>query len=284
MKDAQVESSIQEVDKTKGKEVLKDSSEVSTHAKEKSAFDHVIGNPGETLISNISNADRKLGVENLNDAIDSTKNMGIDAGIKTTVNDSVEKDPEETNIGKDVGPDLETSLDQPGNSVDITTTNGGNKDPIPDTTPETDARSGKSVEKSISKQGEESVEVSKETEEENDSEEIEKDKDVVDVDNLDLVDIPLNNAFDDGVAKRLRSNKGIVVPHTSTTLKEKSTTETKTPKSRGKSTTVGPKKAWSKFIVKSVASESKYEAEEDVLNIVSSGVKKSAGKKNAQMV
>ena len=295
VKDDQVESSTQEVKKTKGKEALKDSSKVSTHAKEKAAYDSVIGNPGETLISNISNADRKLGLEDLNDVIDSTENMDIDAGIETTVNDFVEKDLEENDIGKDVGPNVETSLDQPGNSVDDTITVGRNKDPIPDTAPEKDARSRKSVENSISEEGEESVEVSKETEEENDYEDIEKDKDVVDVDNLDLDDIPLTNTLGDGVAKRLRSNKGIVVPHTSTTPKENSTSETKTPKSKGKSTVVGPKKAWSKVIVKSVvgsyrkrkvvsSSESEYEVEEDVLNIVSSDVKKSAEKKNAQIV
>ena len=47
-----------------GNESIKDSSDVSTHAGKKSTSDLVKGNPDETLISNISNADRKLGEKN----------------------------------------------------------------------------------------------------------------------------------------------------------------------------------------------------------------------------
>jgi len=123
----------------------------------------------------------------------------------------------------------------------------------------------------------------------------EKDKDVVDIDELKLDDIPMANTLGDGVAKRLRSNKGIIIPPTSTIPKKMIASATKTPKSRTKSTGVGPKKGWSKVSVNNAAwssrkrkiissSESEYEVEEDVLNIVPSVAKRSAGKKNVQKV
>ena len=70
---------------------------------------------------------------------------------------------------------------------------------------------------------------------------------------------------------------------------------TETPKSRTKSAGVGPKKGWIKVTVKNVAgssrkrkvissSESEYDVDEDVLNIVPSGVKKFAGKKGVQIL
>jgi len=93
-KNAQAETSIQEGKKNKGKEELKDLSDVSTHAEEKSTSGPVIGNPDETLISNIPDDGRKLGLEDLNDTIDSTENMDIDAGNETNVNDSVCQDPD----------------------------------------------------------------------------------------------------------------------------------------------------------------------------------------------
>jgi hypothetical protein len=97
------------------------------------------------------------------------------------------------------------------------------------------------------------------------------------------------------VAKRLRSNKGKVVPSASKTSKKTTTTVTKTPKSRTKSAGVGPKRGWSKVKVKTIAgssikrkvlssSESEYDVEEDVLNIIPSDTKKSVGKKSVQIV
>ena len=217
--------------------------------------------------------------------------MDIDTGNETNVNVFVGKDPD---VREDVGPDVETSFGQPSNSVDVTITGGGDKDHSFETAPKTDANSSKSIENSSSEEGEESKEVSKETEEEEGSDNKEKNKDVVDVDDLDLDDVPLTNTLGEGVAKRLRSNKGKVVPSVSKTSKKK-TSMTKTSKSRAKSTTVGPKKGWSKVSAKTAvgssrkrkvipSSESEYEVEEDVLNIVSSDVKRSAGKKNTQPV
>ncbi|MCI50332.1 hypothetical protein A2U01_0071576, partial [Trifolium medium] len=57
---------------------------------------------------------------------------------------------------------------------------------------------------------------------------------VVDVDDLDSIDQPLNKTFG-GISKRLRSSSGKVVPSAS-----------KTPATRKKTTSVGPKKGWIK--------------------------------------
>jgi len=97
------------------------------------------------------------------------------------------------------------------------------------------------------------------------------------------------------MAKRLRSKKGKVVPSRNETPKKTTVTVTETPKSKTKTVGVGPKKGWSKVTVKSAASSSRkrkvissseyeYDVDEDALNIVSSVVKKSAGKKGAQIV
>ena len=218
--------------------------------------------------------------------------MDIGGGNKTNVDDSVGKDP---NNREDVGPDVETSLGQHGNSVDVTTTGGGNKDPSYETAPETNAYSGKSVKNFVLGEGEDSEEVSKGTEDEEGSEDKEKNKNVVDVDELDLDDIPLTNTLGEGVAKRLRSNKGIVVTPSSTIPKKMVGLVTGTPKSKINSTRVGPKKGWSKVSVKNApgssrkrkvipSSESEYDVEEDVINTVTSVTKISAGKKNVQLV
>ncbi|XP_024642235.1 bromodomain-containing protein DDB_G0278469 [Medicago truncatula] len=234
--------------------------DVSTHAEEKSTSGLVIGNPDETLIFNSPDAGRKLGLEDLNDAIDSTKNMEIDVGNETNVNDFNDQDPDNTGARKDVGPDVETSLDQPRNSIDVTTIEGGNKDLSVKNALEIVVNSYKSPEDVVSEEEEdESEEVSKETEKEEDSETEDKDKEVVDVEELNLVDIPLAKTHGDGVAKRLRSNKGIVVVPSSTLPKKRTTSLAETPKSKTKATSVGPNKGWSK-----------YEVEEDALNIITS--------------
>jgi len=158
------------------------------------------GNLDATLILDVPESGRKLGLEDLNDDIDSTENMEIDisnTGNKTKFDDSVEKDPEEVN-----------SLN--------------------------------SIENSHSKENEESEEDPKENQEEDYSEDKEKDKNVVDVDDLESDEVPLINTLGEILAKRLRSNKWKVV--TSVTITPKKTTyETpsviETPKTRIK--TVG---------------------------------------------
>ena len=118
---------------------------------------------------------------------------------------------------------------------------------------------------------------------------------MVDVDELDLDNTPVVNTLGDSVAKRLKSKKGKVVLSASKNPRKITTIVTETPKSRTKSTSIGPKKGWSKVSVKIdvgssrkgkviSSSESKYEAEKDVLNIIPSIVKKSVGKKNVQIV
>jgi len=97
------------------------------------------------------------------------------------------------------------------------------------------------------------------------------------------------------MAKRLRSNKGKVVPSENKTPKRTTTAVTETPKSKTKSAVVGPKKGWSKVTVKNTASssrkrkvisssDSEYDVEKEVLNIIPSDVKKSARKKGVQVV
>jgi len=124
-KNAQVEGSVHDVKKTKGKEALKDSSDVSTHAETKSTTDLEKGKSVVTLTHNVSDPSRKLWLEDLTNAIDSTENMDVDTGNETNVNHSIDKDPD---VGKDVGPDVETSLGQLSIFVDVTATGDDNKD------------------------------------------------------------------------------------------------------------------------------------------------------------
>jgi len=169
LKSTKAETSMQDV--TKDDECFNISADVSTP-------DHDKGNPDETLISNLPESDRKLGLENLNDAIDSTENMDIDTG--NHINDFVERGPDVTNVQGDVGPDVETSLGQPSSIVGVTTTDGKNSSF--ETSREMNVDS---VENSYSEDGKESEQISKETQEEECSTNKEKDKDVVVVDELD---------------------------------------------------------------------------------------------------
>ena len=103
------------------------------------------------------------------------------------------------------------------------------------------------------------------------------------------------------MAKRLRSNKGKLVPFETRTLKEtvsgmsKVLSAVETPKTRTKTVEVGPKRGWSKVKDNTTSgksrkrkvassSESKYDVEEDVQNITPSASKKSVGKKVMQTV
>ena len=208
-------------------------------------FSHENGNPDTTLMSDVPESGRKLGLEDLNNAIDSTEYMDMDipnTGNDTKVDVSVEKDPENSDVQEDVGPDVETSLGQPDNLVDDTAKIVGEKEPSFETAPEKEVNSGNTVVNSHSEVNEESEEDPKENQEEDYSEDKEKDKGVVDVDSLDSDEIPLINTFSESVAKRLRSNKGKVV-----------TSVTRTSKTRTKTAGVGPKKGWSKVKMKTTA-------------------------------
>jgi hypothetical protein len=165
-----------------------------------------------------------------------------------------------------------------------------------ETTPQRDEKSDKFVDDFVSEKEEESVEISKETNEDDSSESKNEDKDKVNIEEEDSDDIPLANKLGgEGVTKRMRSNKGVAVTPSSTIPKTVTNSETKTPKSRTKSTGVGPKKNWSKVKVKTTggtsrkrkvisSSESEYDVEEDVPNITTTGTKKSAGKKAVRTV
>jgi len=99
---------------------VKDPQRVDTKANPKIASDVAKsetekGNPNETIPSSVSESCKKLGLEDLNDAIEITENMDIDdpkIGNESTTNDFVQLSPEKADGREDVGPDVETSLDQ----------------------------------------------------------------------------------------------------------------------------------------------------------------------------
>ena len=71
------------------------------------------GNPVSTLIFDEPTSSRKLGLEDLNEAIESTENMDVDnSGKETGGDDSAESDPKEADLQEDVEPDVGTSLGQ----------------------------------------------------------------------------------------------------------------------------------------------------------------------------
>ncbi|KEH19644.1 hypothetical protein MTR_8g465660 [Medicago truncatula] len=204
--------------------------------REKPTSGPIIANPDETLVSNTSDTSRKLGLEDLNDAIDSTENMDIDAGNETKVHDSVDQDPDNYGVRKNVGSDVETFLDQP----------------------KIEANFDKSVEDINSEEEEDKLEKSQRKQRRK--------------------------------TARLKSNKGIYVVPTSTLPKNKTASVAETPKSKTKTTGVGPKKGWSKVSMMAASeslkkrkanssSESEYEVKKDALNVISSDVKKSIVKK-----
>ena len=246
------------------------------------------GKPDSTLISDDLVSGRKLGLEHLNDAIEITENMDVsNPDNETGIDDSVENIPKETDGQDNVGPDVSTYL---GQLVNLT----GDEDVIPivETNLEEDVNPDNIVENSHTEVSGRSDGDSEKDEEEVDSE---SDKDVVDVDELDLDDVPLAQTIGDSVAKRLRSNKGKVVPSTRKSSKKTATDVAETPKSRRKTAGVGPKKSWSKVMVKNVdgisrkrkvvsSSDYEYDVEMDALNIIPSESKKSAKKKDMQIV
>jgi len=72
------------------------------------------GNPDSTLISDEPGSSRKLGLEDLNNTIESNENMDVENSSKETRDDvSVESDPKETDVQDNVGTDVGTSLGQP---------------------------------------------------------------------------------------------------------------------------------------------------------------------------
>jgi len=72
-------------------------------------------NPNKTPNCDVSRSERKLGLEDLNAAIDSTKHMDIDnpnLDEENVVNDFIQASPKKSDDRKDVGLDVGASLDQ----------------------------------------------------------------------------------------------------------------------------------------------------------------------------
>jgi hypothetical protein len=178
---------------------------------------------------------------------------------------------------QDVGPDVETSLDQQvdqGNIADDTTE------------PNHEVHISEDNEMSPTKEAKDTTTKSQEVVSDSDGEQtIDKEDGVVDLDDVssDLNQTVADTYKGNSMAKRLRSSSGKVVP-----------TATKTPITRMKSTVVGPKKRWSKVTPKATigkkgkkrkAAESSdsenAHVEEDVSPIPVSVTKKSTGKKTS---
>ncbi|MCI14385.1 envelope-like protein, partial [Trifolium medium] len=201
---------------------------------------------------------------------------------------------EETNLERDVVMDVDTSLVQSGQNAVI----------VPGTTNEeseyesaseqeksqdkvvTEEEEGKSEDTDVNSQADEKDKTMSADEEESMSVDktVSADKNVpdeiVDVDDCDSIDQPLQKSFGGSIAKRLRNRKGNDVPSTSVP-----------PKTTKKTTDVGPKKGWNKVVApaekkkktlkrKEVpTSDSDYNVEPDVPDIVPSTRKKIVGKK-----
>jgi hypothetical protein len=110
---------------------VKDSKDVDAEATSKIAppttiFEFEKGNLDETLTSDVPESAKKLGLEDLNVAIDSAENMDVDGpstAVETNVVDcTAKKSLEKTEVQEDVGPDVGTSLGQHDKQVDDTAT------------------------------------------------------------------------------------------------------------------------------------------------------------------
>jgi len=136
--------------KNDDKDSFKTAEDVATPVCEK-------GNPDSTLIYYEPASSRKLGLEDLNDAIESTENMDVDNSCKEIRgDDSVESDPKETYMQDDVGPDVGTSLVQPDkHDVDAYVV-VDKVDFNPETDPVEDVNSGNSIKNTHAEESKES--------------------------------------------------------------------------------------------------------------------------------
>jgi len=242
---------------------------------------------------------RKVGLENLYNAIDSVVSMDMDTfndGNETNI-DVPSKEPKACDVHKNVEPDVETFLSQLYNPNNTTTT-GGNKNFNSKTTLEEEVNFENTTVNTHFEGNEESKEESKENLQEDGYVDINKDEDTIDVDNLNSEEIPLVNTIGESVAKRLRSNKEKYVTSITNTPKKtvlENLCVTISPKTRAMSVGIGPKKGWSKVKVKTGArssrkrnvissSESEYDVGKDDPNIIIPVTKRSAGKKKVQTI
>jgi len=146
---------------------------------------------------------------------------------------SIQPSPEETNILKDVEPQVATPMVQKDKHDE------GPGIPIEDklvlkTASEKEVPSEDTAVKSTS---EEENESDVETDVEEERPIVKDQEEPINVDNMDSDDIPLGQRYGESVAKRLRSNSGKVVPSETETPKKSGT---RSPKSRIKIAGVGP--------------------------------------------
>ncbi|KAK2378168.1 hypothetical protein QL285_078752 [Trifolium repens] len=244
------------------------------------------GNVSETLGSA-----ENIGLDALNEAID---NMDVDkpaAVVEKKGDDTVHQTPEISEIPEntqDVGPDVETSLDQQANISEGNTDVIAEKDDAVEAEKEVSKPSSDpGVDKDTQGIPEATVEIHSDDEETS----VHQEHEVIDVgDNAEdgVDEVPISQAF--GVSKRLRSSKGKCVAG----LQEIPQPVRKT---AGKSVGVGPKKGWSKVTPQvsgvktrkrkvAAPSDTEYNVEEDVPNIpvTDTSVKKSAVKSTVKRV
>ena len=189
----------------------------------------------------------------MNAAIDSTENMDTDdskTGNESTGKDSDKLSPKKADDRKDVGSDVGTSMMQQKKPDDNTGS------PVENESDHKDVSINEELSEDIamnSHSEEEKQTRAEQTEVESGPEEVESsEKDVVDVDDIDLDDIPLGKKYGGSVAKRLRSNTGkVVISKTGTSMESvgsmsEDPSVKDTPKTRSKTTGVGPKRGWSK--------------------------------------
>ncbi|XP_024634546.1 uncharacterized protein [Medicago truncatula] len=264
-----------------------DNAEVLRTAPDVVAPEHEKGNSNVSLISDILEAGGKLILEKLNNVIDSVVSMDMDFsndGKKADIDFSAQ----EHEITLNVEQHVETSLSNPDNHENVDTI-GEDKNLGSKTTKAEAVNSENTIYKGA--HSEHSTKKSAPEEQEHDSIEADLeenvygnkgDEDMVNIDDIISDDTPLAEREVESVAKRLRSNKGKAV------LTKAETTKTKT-------VGVGPKKGWSKVKVRSTAGktrkrkvvssdESEYDIEKDILNIIPSASRKSAGKKVVETI
>ncbi|MCI00753.1 envelope-like protein, partial [Trifolium medium] len=230
---------------------------------------------------NVEASDKSADVVSTDDVSSPTKNIV----------DTILSSLKETNLELDVVPDVDTSLAQFGQNAEIVP---GTIDEESEYEPAfekeksqdkvvTEEEEVKSDDTDVDSQADESDKTMTADEEESMSVDktVSADKNVpdeiVDVDDCDSIDQPLQKSFGGSIAKRLRNRKDNVVPSASVPAK---TTK--------KTTDVGPKTGWSKVMAsvkrktlksKEVPiSDSDYDVELDVPDIVPSTRKKIAGK------
>jgi len=292
LKASEDDITAQESKNHKNKEASRISPNVATLELEKC-------NSNASLTYAIPESGRKLGSENLNNVINSVVSMNMDTANdgNETNNDVPAKEPKTSDVQKNVEPDVGTSLGQPNNPNNFTITNG-DKNVSSETTPAEEVNSENTTVNTHFEGNEESKEESKENLEEDGFVDKNKDEDMIDVDNLDSEEIPLENTVGESVAKRLRSNKGKFVALITSTPKKaasKNLCVPESPMTRDKSVGIGPKKAWSKVKVnigtgssrkrKVISSiESKYDVGKDDPNIIIHITKRSAVKRKVQTI